>query len=287
MVRLTIDSAQVFVPDGTPTDAALARTTHMGIGAHPDDLEIMAIDGILLCFQQPDHWFCGVTVTDGRGSARSGLYARYDDDAMQQVRAQEQFKAAVVGEYGAQVMLDFPSQRIKDPADPAPVADLAALLDAARPQVIYTHNLTDKHTTHIGVVSRVIAAVRSLPPEARPQRVYGCEVWRDLDWMLAADKVAFDVSTQEGLQAALVGLFDSQISGGKRYDLATLGRRRAHATYHESHHTDAATGLVFAMDLSPLAHDDTLDPGDYALGYVQRFADDVRQRIRSVNGGDT
>ncbi len=37
------------------------------------------------------------------------------------------------------------------------------------------------------------------------------------------DKVAFDLSAQENLQMALLGVFDSQISGGKRYDLATMG----------------------------------------------------------------
>jgi hypothetical protein len=30
----------------------------MGIGAHQDDLEIMAIDGILKCFQRKDRVVC-------------------------------------------------------------------------------------------------------------------------------------------------------------------------------------------------------------------------------------
>ena len=70
--------------------------------------------------------------------------------------------------------------------------------------------------------------------------------------MLDDDKVAFDVTAHENLQAALLGVFDSQICGGKRYDLATMGRRRAHATYYASHGTDVAEGLTFAMDLTPL-----------------------------------
>ena len=89
----------------------------------------------------------------------------------------------------------------------------------------------------------MIAAIRRCPPAERPEKLYGCEVWRDLDWLTDEDKVVFDVSAHENLQAALLGVFDSQICGGKRYDLATLGRRRAHATYFASHGTDDATGL--------------------------------------------
>ena len=96
-MNFKLKSAQLYIPDGLPQAEALARTTHMGIGAHQDDLEIMAIDGILKCFQQDDKWFTGVVVTDGRGSPRSGLYANYSDDQMQQVRVKEQIKAAVVG----------------------------------------------------------------------------------------------------------------------------------------------------------------------------------------------
>ena len=50
-------NASVFVPDGLAPDAALARTTHLGIGAHQDDLEFMALHGILACFQRSDRWF--------------------------------------------------------------------------------------------------------------------------------------------------------------------------------------------------------------------------------------
>ena len=60
-----------------------------------------------------------------------------------------------------------------------------------------------------------------------------------------------DVSGHDHLAAAMNGVFDSQIAGGKRYDLATLGRRAANATFFESHATDTATQLIFGMDLTP------------------------------------
>lgn len=281
-MKFQLDSAQLFIPDELPAADALARTTHMAIGAHQDDLEIMAIDGILVCFQQPQKWFTGVVVTNGSGSPRDDLYADYSDQEMQAVRAKEQRKAAIMGEYAAQVLLDYPSSAVKNAQDQRPVSDVAALLRAARPQVVYTHNLADKHDTHVGVTVKVIEAIRSLEPELRPQHLYGCEVWRDLDWMVDADKVAFDCSARESLQLALLGVFDSQIVGGKKYDLATMGRRRANATYHASHATDAATGLAFAMDLTPLITDPGRDIGGYVQDHVIRFAQDVAQRVAKM-----
>lgn len=274
-----LETAQLFVPDGLPDQQALERTTHMAIGAHQDDLEIMAIDGILACFQQEDKWFTGVVVTNGSGSPRAGLYENYTDEEMRLIRVIEQKKAAVVGEYAAQVLLDYPSSAVKNGANQDPVDDLVQLLQVARPQVVYTHNLADKHDTHVGVTLKVIAAIRRLPEASRPQHLYGCEVWRDLDWLVDEDKVGFDCSSLESLQAALLGVFDSQISGGKRYDLATMGRRRANATYYASHSTDITTGLAFAMDLTPLIVDPTVDIGAYVQGFLDRFTRDVQQRL--------
>ena len=274
--------AEIFVPDGTTIEEALARTTHLAIGAHQDDLEIMAYRGILECFQQPDKWFCGVTVTNGAGSPRDDLYKDYTDEMMQVVRRKEQKKAAVVGEYTAQIFLDYSSAATKDGSNPAVKEDLLKVLAATRPQVVYTHNLADKHDTHVAVTLRVIAALRELPDDAKPGKVLGCEVWRDLDWMVDTDKVPMDVSAHENLAAALLGVFDSQICGGKRYDLATMGRRRAHATYFESHGVDVSTSLIYAMDLTPLVKDPTMDVLSYVQGFVDRFVLDVRTRIEKM-----
>lgn len=282
-MKFNLETAEVFVPDGLPVEAALRRTTHLCIAAHQDDIEIMAAQPILECFQQEERWFTGVVVTDGRGSPRSGMYARYDDEQMREVRFKEQRKAAAVGEYAAQVMLDYPSRVIKDGSQRNAIEDISGLLRACRPQVVYTHNLADKHDTHVAVALRVVEAARSLAPAERPQRLYGCEVWRGLDWLMDADKVMMDLSDQECLQAALLGVFDSQISGGKRYDLASLARRRANATYSESHQVDASTGLSFAMDLTPLMDADRTSPDEWVQTFIQRFAQDVTGRIQRLS----
>jgi LmbE family N-acetylglucosaminyl deacetylase len=281
-MQLHLDTSDIFIPDGLALEAALARTTHMAISAHQDDIEIMAAAPILECYQQPDRWFTGVVVSDGRGSPRDGLYKDYDDETMRMVRFKEQRKAAVIGEYAAQVILDHPSKVIKDSTNRQPAEDIATLLLAARPQFVFTHNLADKHDTHVAVAYRVITAIRSLPAKARPQKLYGCEVWRDLDWMVDSDKVGFDLSAHESLQAALLGVFDSQIAGGKRYDLASMGRRKANATYFASHGVDATLGLAYAMDLTPLVLDPGRDIAAFVQEHIQRFAQDVADRMQRV-----
>lgn len=272
-------SGIIFIPDEVSVEEALRRTTHMGIGAHPDDLEILAYDGILKSFHNDENWFFGVTVTDGRASPRDSLYAKYTDEEMRLVRREEQKKAAVVGQYSGLAMLDYSSAATKDPAHTDVVEDLKNLVEVARPAIIYTHNPADKHDTHVAVVLRVIAALRQVGDECKPKALYGCEVWRDLDWLVDEDKVAMDVSMHESLAASLVHLFDSQVCGGKRYDLATLGRRRANATYHATHGTDIATALIFGMDMTPLIHDPSLDIFEYVNRFIQRFAADVADRL--------
>ena len=283
-MKLHNPTADVFIPDGQPADAALARITHLGIGAHQDDLEFMAFHGIEACFHSEADWFGGVTCTNGSGSARIGAYEKFSDEEMMAVRRDEQRQAAILGRYAAMLQLDYPSKIVKDPADPRLRDDLAAILAAARPRVVYTHNPADKHDTHIAVVVPVIQAIRTLPRELRPEAVHGCEVWRNLDWLPDAEKIVHDVSGHDNLAAALNGVFDSQIAGGKRYDLAVLGRRRANATFFESHGVDHSDALAFAIDLTPLAHDDTLDVVEYVTGFIDRFRADVTAKLRQRLG---
>jgi LmbE family N-acetylglucosaminyl deacetylase len=277
-------TADFFVPDGAAPRAALGRTTHLCIAAHQDDIEIMAYHGIAECFGQSDKWFTGVVVTNGAGSPRAGIYGQYTDDQMQKVRLFEQRKAAYVGEYACQIQLGFSSAEVKTANSAEVVDDLAMILRVAQPEYVYLHNPADKHDTHIGVTMRSIAALRTASAETRPKKVFGCEVWRDLDWLPDEVKLVMPASARSNIAAALVGVFDSQVSGGKRYDLATAGRRLAHATYYASHGTDQESALNFAMDLTPLVDDPQMDVAKYVTGLIELFRADVEKRVRSVSG---
>lgn len=274
-------TAEIYIPDTVEGDLAFSRTTHLAVSAHQDDLEIMAAAPILECFQNEQKWFSGVVVTDGRGSPRNGIYEKYDDEEMRRVRFKEQRKAAIVGEYAAQFMLDYPSKEVKSNSTD-PVDDLVTILEATQPQFVYTHNLADKHDTHVAVALKVVEAIRRISKGNRPKKLFGCEVWRSLDWLPDDEKVLFDVSEQENLQLVLLGVFDSQITGGKRYDLASMARRRANATYFESHEVDLKTGLSFGMDMSILVESDNLDPAEFIQSYIQKFSQDVSNRLKRV-----
>lgn len=278
-MKLRNPSAELFVPDSKPEADALERITHLGIGAHQDDLEFMAFHGILNCFARDDQWFGGVTCTNGAGSSRSGPYAKYTDAEMMSIRRQEQNTAAVIGGYAAVFQLDYPSSAIKSPTEQALKNDLKAILVAARPEVVYTHNPADKHDTHIGVTIAALQAMRELPADQQPKQVIGCEVWRNLDWLPDEQKVLMDVSGRDNLAAALNGVFDSQIAGGKRYDLATLGRRTANATFFNSHATDASTQLIFGVDLTPIVTDESIDIVAFVCDLIAAFQDDVRLKL--------
>ena len=281
-MKLINQSGEIFIPDDSPFKEAIERTTHMSIAAHQDDIEIMAYDGIIKCYQTKDNWFMGVVVTNGAGSPRDGDYKNYTDSEMQVVRKEEQKKAASIGEYGALALLDYPSKDVKDPNNYEIIVELANIISKAKPEIIYTHNLADKHSTHLGVVTKVIKAIRTLKNNERPKQIYGCEVWRDLDWINDNEKITFDVSKNPDLAQKLVSSFDSQIAGGKRYDLATIGRRLANATYSSFNTVDKSNAVIHAMDLTPLINDYSLDIVTYVTEYIDRFKKDVEERIKEI-----
>jgi LmbE family N-acetylglucosaminyl deacetylase len=276
--------ADVYVPGGAASPAeALASVTHLSVGAHQDDIEIMSYSGICDCLDTPGKAFGGVVVTNGAGSSRIGPYAAFTDTQMQDIRRDEQRKAADLGRYAIQIQLAHPSSAVKRPGDPGVAADLLAIFKGCRPEVVYLHQPADKHDTHIGVLARCLDALRSLPADQRPRRVLGCEVWRDLDWLVDTDKVALDSGRRPELALELLKVFDSQISGGKRYDLAAIGRRLANATYFDSHSPDKTSGITWALDLTPLMSPRALDLAGFVAAHVERLQTDISNRIsRSV-----
>ena len=268
---LSNTAAQIFIPDGNPLPEAASRITHLGVGAHHDDLEFMAFHGIVHCLDSSDRWFGGVTCTDGKGSSHSGVIAQMTPEELGKVRASEQNEAASIGQYGLMVQLGYPSSAVTNPSDTRPREDLIRILKATHPDVIYTHSPADKHRTHLGVFASLLHALRSLPASERPKQLIGCEVWRDLDWMLDSEKVRMDVSGHDDLANRLNAVFASQIVGGKRYDLAVTGRRSANATFYEPREGDESTQVLVGIDLTTLILDDSLSVVEFMRQVIRRF----------------
>lgn len=277
------DKAIIYIPDGTEQEKALSRTTHLCIAVHQDDIEFMAFSPIAECFGSKDKYFCGVVTTDGAGSPRNGLYENYTDEYMKTIRIDEQKKAAAVGEYTAQILLGYSSNEVKDKNNGQVIKDYVEILKATKPEYVYIHNLADKHNTHVATAVNAIKALRQLQPDDRPKKAYGCEVWRDLDWLNDDEKILLDCSGHQNLARALSSVFDSQIIGGKRYDVAVEGRRLANATFGQSHSCDTYAALNYAMDLTPLIHDETIDIAEYVTGYIQRFSDNVKANLNKLS----
>jgi len=275
-------NAEIYISDTTNEELALSRTTYMSFAAHQDDVEVMALDGILKCFGKNDQWFSCVVATNGIGSPRSGIYSDCTSEELRVIRNNEQKKAAFIGEYSATVLLDYSSENVKDKNDLHIINDFYNVLMASKPKIIYTHNLADKHDTHIGVVLKLIKAIRMMDKNIRPEKIYGVEVWRNLDWLDDEDKVLFDVSEHPNMVMALISVFDSQIAGGKRYDLATQGRQRSNATYRASHDIDKANGVLYAMDMTELIKDDTISVVEFINKHIDKLKNDVNNRIEKI-----
>ena len=274
------DGADLYIPDNISAAEAQARTSHLGIGAHQDDLEFMAFHGISTCYEQELAWFSGITCTDGGGSARAGAFADKTDDEMKAIRADEQRTAAKIGQYSFMAQLGYSSASIKSSDSRIGLVDqIEQYLLMSQPEVVYAHNPADKHATHVAVFESVIEAILRVPPYSRPKKLYGCEVWRDLDWLEPEDKIALDVSGHPELAEKLNACFESQIAGGKDYGKAVIGRRHANATFHDSHSIDMVEQLWFAMDLTPLIEEDAPDVKSFVEAKLDRFKDSVMDAL--------
>lgn len=265
-LQLSRPDADICVPDGGPLEAALERTTHLAIGAHADDLEIMAWHGI----RAGGPNFAGVVCTDGRSAPRGGPHEALSDDALRDLRRQEQRRAAQAGGYAAVLQLDHRSDGLKSGGDPEVEADLAAILATAQPRVVYTHNPMDAHVTHVAVCVAAIAAIRSLPAKQRPRTLLGCEVWRGLDW-LDEDATALTLEDEDAWAAAM-GHHASQIEGGRPYPQGALGRARANAVFAESYETGGETPTWLALDLTPVIRPGGTDLESLVFEQLERFA---------------
>ena len=268
----------IFVPDGVPRGKAMSRTTHLAIGAHPDDIEMLAYHGIEECFGERDKWFTGVTITTGAGAPRAGMYAKLDDVELARLRKAEQRKAAEAGRYACQIQLGYASRDVVGGINGALVGDLAEILRSTRPETVYLHSPFDRHQTHISVLVHSVEAIRSLPKKAKPANVYGCEGWGGLDWLPEKYLVHLPSGKRAGLGVKLLKVYKSQIEG-KDYVQAAEGRRRMNATFRSPREVDGRGGVTLAVDLAPLFSIKGLPLSEYIADIIDAFDVEAKGRL--------
>lgn len=243
--------------------------TRMVVAAHEDDIEIMCGDGIARCYDNPDEGLVAVVVTDGGGSPRAGKFKHFTYDQMVEARKLEQYNVAVRGRYSKLIMLGYTSAETNGAASVAD--DIAEIMREYPCTTLYSHNPADKHRTHVNVFKHTVNALRK--GNFAFTRFYGCECWRGLDWLNDDEKVIFDVTGYGELLTELLNMHVSQVEGGKRYDLAADGRRRANATFMASHAVDTTELCSYGIDLTEVLRG--ADPKELVFAAIDRFKNDV------------
>lgn len=272
---------EFYAPDGVSFEEAAERTTILGVGAHPDDLEIIAIPGIVNAYHDGGHRFFGVVTTSGGGTMRSGDYAGRTYREMRAARSREQKEAADIGKYAGLLFLQYESNEIKDPMLTDPDADLQTIFEAVQPDTVYIHHPFDRHDTHVAVSLRCISALRkaSAATSWKPKHVYGAEGWRSLDWLVHYDRAILPVRDTEHLSDKLIQVYKSQMMAEKEFDLAARSRRVINATYEEARMIGAEHEISFAVDLTPLVLNPKMKVEDFVAQTADHFRADVLSRV--------
>jgi len=277
-LKLKNKNADIFIPDGSPPLSAIARTTHLCIGSHPDDLEIMAYAAIAECYESDENFFTGIVVSDGQGSVRSGKYTDFSSLEFSRIRQEEQKKAAEIGKYSAAVLLNYQSSDIKNCENLNLLNDLEKLILLTRPEVLLLHSPFDQHLSHIAVLKHSITVLKNILPQYKPRIILGCEVWGSLDWLPEKYKVAMNCEAYPELAKQLLKVFKSQIECGKQYDRAVLARRTANATFYNAYTEDKSSSLTFAADLSILLDNKDFSIKMYLSDVINLFGKEISAR---------
>lgn len=257
-MKLHNPTAEIFVPDGVSLEIALSRITHVGIGAHPDDVELIGLQGIGICREQRTRGFAAIVATDG-GAARR----------------REQEQAARLGDYGLLIQLGYDSAWVRGSGRLNLEEDLVEIARHLRPKTLYTHSLLDRHDTHLAVAVAAIRASQRSGWSQTLERAYGVEVWGSLDWLPENMRIALDVSEFCELSEDLLKVFRSQLEGGKRYDVATRARWVANATFADPYGPDRSRLLTWALDLLPIVR----NPSGSIISFVRDLLRAHEQRV--------
>lgn len=228
-------------------------TNLLAIGAHHDDIEVMAMDGILKAYGSKKYSFYACVLSDGVNCVKSGKYAELTDKEMIETRNQEQTRASQIGEYADLKMLKYSQEDIENDEKGKIVKEIRQMILDIKPDIVYTHNIFDKSPMHKMTCKRVIEAILGLEEEDRPRLVYGCEIFRSLDWLPDKYKVVFDLSENKELQSRLIGVYDTRAEQARNYNKAIVGRKIAHAIFGTQNTDIEEEKLIwYGINLTPV-----------------------------------
>ena len=261
-------------------DDCLRDCTDLAVLAHPDDLEISLPFLISDCHRDPDRRLCLVLLSDGRGSPRGADWRHLSDAEFIDTRSREQTAAAKQGRFSF-LQLRYRSDDVRDLSIDAPTRDLVTVFESCeRLAHVYTHALTEHHSTHRGVAVRTTEALRALPVEQRPIRFEGGHCWGAAIEAVPARLLKSHSLTADDIELVKGVLLkhESQLAV-KDYCAALEGRLRTNAVLQSSpYEEDADEFVCVVMDMIDLLHGDSLEPFDW----IQILLDEFVQSLKLV-----
>jgi LmbE family N-acetylglucosaminyl deacetylase len=240
----------------------LSLGTHLAIGAHPDDLEIMAGPLIEECLEDARKKLVGVVCTHGVSDSFLSENSKPLISKKIDVRRTEQLKAAELGGYFAVVQLGHSSGAVKDTSFSLLKEQLTALINTIKPQTVYTHNPFDRHQTHRAIFRNVFETLKD--SHYSPEEFLGCEVWRGLDWIDSEKKRALSIKNPAFIEK-LISCFSSQQDSQRDYALGLRSRLKANQTFNDAYNFLESDHILYALDLKHLLEKKTQVKLSHAL----------------------
>jgi hypothetical protein len=99
--------------------------------------------------------------------------------------------------------------------------------------------------------------------------------------MLDEDKVVFDVSERDNIATSLVGLFDFTNKQCGTVRSCNNGKTSCKRYFYASHGVDVSIYVIYVFEPIPVITD-SLDIVDYTLQFIERFKNDVVQRLKKM-----
>ncbi|MCQ2086778.1 MAG: PIG-L family deacetylase [Bacilli bacterium] len=251
----------------TPRKGKKGPVKFVCICAHPDDCELMAIDGIQRGYRATKYTFACVVTTDGLDAERCGRYLKMTDKRMVNILANEEKKAANIGRYNSVYFMNYSSEEARDQDNQDIINEYVEIIKELKPRVIYTHSLLDRHPTHVAVAVKVINALRTMKKGDQPKVLYGCESERNLEWVAPEKIVTFNISKNMRLQRQLISVHKSQ-NLARDYVNAAIGRRYVNAVFNKVETKKNAKLTAKAINMTTLLRRKEYPIKRFAMSFI-------------------
>ncbi len=259
-----------------------ATTNLLAIASHHDDIELMAMDGVLKAYGSKKYAFYACVVGDASNCNKIGKYADCSDKELMETRNQEQARASQIGEYEDLILLKKSQSDIEDLDNTTIVKELQKIILDINPDVVYTHNIFDRNLSHVRLALKVIEAILALPEESRPRLLYGCEIFRSLDWLPERYRVNFDISDNKEIQSRLIGVYDTMAEHSQNFAKAVVGRKLSNATFLGDKMGEEDKMLWFGLNLTPVISKG-IPLKDYVIKILNDYNKEMLDNIDSKN----